>query len=115
MGKVFLVQDKFNGRYYALKSIHKKWVVQNNQVHHTRTERDVLEILSRVDHPFLLKMHHAFQSECNLNIVLDYHAGGDMASQLFTHRKFPEPVVKFYAAEIILGLEELHRHEIIYR
>ncbi len=76
------------------------------------TERRILESLS---HPFLIKMHWAFQSEEYLHLVLDFCPGGELFFHLSRFGKFPENVARFYFAEILLGLEYLHSRNIFYR
>ena len=46
---------------------------------------------------------------------MDFVNGGELFSHLQKDKKFPEPRVKFYAAEIALGLEYLHNSGVIYR
>lgn len=41
--------------------------------------------------------------------------GGDLHYHLTQHGVFSEPEVRFYAAELILGLEHLHSLNIVYR
>ena len=41
--------------------------------------------------------------------------GGDLHYHLSQHGVFSEKEVKFYAAEIILGLEHMHLRSIVYR
>ena len=41
--------------------------------------------------------------------------GGELFYHLKNMKKFPEKVACFYAGEILLGLEYLHSHNIIYR
>lgn len=41
--------------------------------------------------------------------------GGDLHYHLSHHGVFDEPEMKFYAAEVILGLEHMHRRAIVYR
>jgi serum/glucocorticoid-regulated kinase 2 len=57
-GKVTLVRGKSDQRLYAMKVLSKSAVVDRKQVEHTRTER---RILSRINHPFIVKLHFAFQ------------------------------------------------------
>ena len=46
---------------------------------------------------------------------MEFCNGGQLFYHLRKAGKFPEETVKFYAAEIILALEELHKNNIIYR
>ncbi|KAI8330651.1 kinase-like domain-containing protein, partial [Chlamydoabsidia padenii] len=114
MGKVLLVQSNDSKKQlYALKVISKQKVLQQNEVQHTKAERDILARLR--DQPFLIKLHHAFQSTTHLYFVLDYICGGDMATQMSLCLTFTKERTQFYAAEILLGLSILHSHGIIYR
>ncbi|KAI9489706.1 kinase-like domain-containing protein [Zychaea mexicana] len=78
-------------------------------------ERDILTTLAQIRHPFLIRLHHAFQSADQLFLVLDYHRGGDMATQLAKFHTFSPERCRLYAAEILLGLQELHSLGILYR
>jgi serine/threonine protein kinase len=44
-------------------------------VEHTLTERKILE---KINHPFIVKMRYAFQTEKKLFLVLDYCPGGEL-------------------------------------
>jgi len=48
-------------------------------------------------------------------LALDYCPGGELFMLLRSKRKFDLPNVKFYAANVILGLEALHSLGIVYR
>ena len=41
--------------------------------------------------------------------------GGDLHYHLSQHGVFSEREVRFYAAEVVLGLEHMHTHSIVYR
>lgn len=47
--------------------------------------------------------------------MLDFVNGGELFFHLRNDKKFPESRVRFYAAEIILGLEYLHNAGVLYR
>jgi len=87
-------------------------VMKRNQVEHTKTERSVLESVS---HPFIVNLHYAFQTPKKLYMVLEYCAGGELFFHLSRAGRFSEGRCKFYASEILLGLEYLHSLSIIYR
>lgn len=46
---------------------------------------------------------------------MDFLNGGELFYHLRKEKKFTEERTKLYAAEIILALECLHKHNIIYR
>jgi len=68
-GKVTLVKKKSDEKLYAMKSLSKPNIVRRKQVEHTRAER---RILGTITHPFIVKLHYAFQTEKKLYFVLDY-------------------------------------------
>ncbi|KAI0408743.1 Pkinase-domain-containing protein [Xylaria palmicola] len=111
-GRVHLVQSKHNQRFYAVKVLKKAQVVKMKQVEHTNDER---RMLGEVKHPFLITLWGTFQDARNLYMVMDFVEGGELFSLLRKSGRFPNPVAKFYAAEVTLALEYLHSRHIIYR
>lgn len=113
--QVVLVQKRTGegkGGLFAMKILRKSHLLQRGQIERTRTER---KVLAKVNHPFIMKLHFAFQSQEKLFLVLDYCAGGELFFHLSRHRRFPEKWTRFYAAELLLALGHLHSHGIIYR
>ncbi|CAO3682576.1 unnamed protein product [Rhizopus stolonifer] len=113
IGKVLLVRSKKDNHLYALKAIQKQWVIEQKEMVHIRAERDILVCLRNQD--FLVQLHHVFQTPSILFLLLEYHAGGDLATQLSLASKLTPEKTRFYAAEILQGLEVLHSHGIVYR
>jgi protein kinase A len=60
-------------------------------------------------------MWGTFQDSHNLYMVMDYIPGGELFSVLRRSQRFPDHVAKFYAAEVTLAIEYLHRKDMIYR
>jgi len=48
-------------------------------------------------------------------LVLEFCPGGELFYQLSQKGRFPEPLAKFYFAQILLGIEYLHHNKIMYR
>nr|XP_030706628.1 ribosomal protein S6 kinase alpha-6 isoform X4 [Globicephala melas] len=113
-GKVFLVRKKTGpdaGQLYAMKVLKKASLKVRDRVR-TKMERD---ILVEVNHPFIVKLHYAFQTEGKLYLILDFLRGGDVFTRLSKEVLFTEEDVKFYLAELALALDHLHRLGIVYR
>ncbi len=106
------VKKKDTGKIYAMKVLKKQHLVARKQVAHTQTERKVLE---NIEHPFIVSLRFAFQTDDKLYMILDYFTGGELFFHLKNTGRFKEARAKFYAAEIISALECLHSHAIVYR
>ncbi|XP_030665820.1 ribosomal protein S6 kinase alpha-2 isoform X2 [Nomascus leucogenys] len=113
-GKVFLVRKVKGpdaGQLYAMKVLKKATLKVRDRVR-SKMERD---ILAEVNHPFIVKLHYAFQTEGKLYLILDFLRGGDLFTRLSKEVMFTEEDVKFYLAELALALDHLHSLGIIYR
>ena len=95
-----------------MKILTKANIIKHDQVEHTKTER---RVLGCTRHPFILPLRFAFQTRLRLFIVLDYCPGGELFYHLNQRQRFPESMARFYAAEIILALEHLHKSGVVYR
>ncbi|KAJ7658537.1 kinase-like domain-containing protein [Mycena rosella] len=111
-GRVHLVRSKHNLRFYAIKVLNKERVVKMKQVEHTNNEQRMLEC---VQHSFIINLWGYFQDTANLYMVMDFVPGGELFTLLRRSNRFPDPVAKFYAAEVALALNHLHGLGIIYR
>ncbi|EER01160.1 RAC-beta serine/threonine-protein kinase-A, putative [Perkinsus marinus ATCC 50983] len=111
-GKVMLVRYKKDNNVYAMKMLRKENVMKRNQVEHTRTERNVLETVS---HPFIVNLVYAFQTPKKLYFILEYCPGGELFFHLSRAQRFSENRCRFYASEILLAIEYLHKYDIVYR
>ena len=111
--KVLLVRKKDDGHIYAMKILKKKTIEQKKQLSHISTEKNVL--LALKDDPFFVKIHYSFQNEKKLFFVLDYCPGGEMFSILQKRNRLTENEARFYAAQLVLAIEIMHKRNILYR
>ncbi|KAF8665581.1 hypothetical protein AX16_000039 [Volvariella volvacea WC 439] len=112
-GKVFQVRKKDTRRIYAMKVLSKKEIVAKKEVAHTIGERKILQ--RSLDSPFLVGLKFSFQTETELYLVTDFKSGGELFWHLQRETRFSEERARFYIAELILALEHLHKHNIVYR
>ncbi|KAL1507523.1 hypothetical protein AB1Y20_007147 [Prymnesium parvum] len=110
-GMVLLSKKKDTGKFYAIKVIDKRILISQNQTHSIFREK---EVLACVEHPFIVALRYAFQTEDHLCFVLDFIEGGNMYSDLmrgpYTHER-----AVFYAAQIVLATQHLHELDVLYR
>ena len=111
-GKVCLVEFKQTKELFAMKSLKKNVLLDEDQVESTLLEKNILQSL---DYPFLVGMVFCFQTEERVYFVLPFIQGGELFQHLRKYKYFPEKNVKFYASIIGLSLEYLHKKGIVYR
>ncbi|XP_067932920.1 serine/threonine-protein kinase 38-like [Watersipora subatra] len=111
-GEVRLVQKKDTGHIYAMKILHKKDMLEKDQLAHVRAERD---ILVEADHQWVVKMYYSFQDTSNLYLIMEYLSGGDMMTLLIKKDTLSEDVTQFYIAESICAIDYIHRLGFIHR
>jgi len=111
-GKVMQVKKKDSGQIFAMKVLRKEAIIARKQVAHTRAEKSILQ---KIQHPFIVRLHYAFQTKDKLYMILDYINGGELFYHLKKEGRFSEPRVKFYAAEITCAMAHLHSLGIVYR
>jgi len=101
---------------YAMKCLDKKRIKMKQGETLALNERLMLSLVSTgEDCPFIVCMTYAFQTPDKLCFILDLMNGGDLHYHLSQHGVFSEDNMKFYAAEVILGLEHMHRRFVVYR
>ena len=111
-GKVIMVRNRLDRQLYAMKVISKKLLRKKNNVTYMKSERD---ILTKIDHPFLVRLCFAFQSEKKLFLVMDFLSGGELFFHLKRRGLIMEHEVRFYLGEMILAIEFLHSQGVIHR
>jgi CRP-like cAMP-binding protein len=117
-GRVRLVHDVASDEVFALKALQKAQIVAMKQVNNVIREK---EILSMVDHPFIIRLYQTFKDKDRLYMLLELVQGGELFSRLqnSSHRGvegiLSEGDTRFYSACVIDALEHLHMRNIAYR
>ena len=110
--KVWEVKWKKSGESFAMKEMSKARIIDSKSVKSIITERD---ILSKINHPFIINLHFAFQDSNKLYLVMDLIKGKDLRRHLKHLKQMTEEQTKFIAGCVILGLEYLHFNDIVHR
>ncbi|XP_027332211.1 serine/threonine-protein kinase AtPK2/AtPK19-like isoform X2 [Abrus precatorius] len=111
-GKVYQVRKAGTSEIYAMKVMCKDKIMQRNQAEYVKSERD---LLTKVDHSFIVRLRYSFQTKYRLYLVLDFVNGGHLFFQLYRQGLFREELARFYVAEIICAVSYLHANDIMHR
>jgi RAC serine/threonine-protein kinase len=106
-GNVVLVyrKDDPTQTRMAMKQISKDHIREKEETEHTKSE---LQVLKQCNHPFLIKLHHAFNCKDTLYLVMEYARGGEIYTHLSRCNQFPISRCRFYGAEIVSAFAYLH-------
>jgi serine/threonine protein kinase len=111
-GKILLVRRRGSSGYYAMKCLRKDIIMEKQQYAQALVERDVMLTMHC---PFIVRLCYAFQNDKRVYMLMEYCNGGDLFTHLRRELAFTDVKAQFYSAEVLLGLDYLHRQGIIYR
>eukprot|EP00741_Cyanophora_paradoxa_P003848 tig00000718_g3742.t1 len=112
-GSVYLVRHRATGGIYALKVMRKDQLIQREQAHYVKAEKEIL--LAAGSHPFIADLSASMQSATRVYLVLKFCAGGELFNRLRTEKMLAEDQARFYAAEVALAISHLHSLGIVHR
>jgi serine/threonine protein kinase len=114
-GKVNAIQRRDTSQELcALKRMAKAAVIKKeSHIRMVWTERNIMSQVT--GSPFLVHLYHAFQTETELLFVMPFMQGGDLRYYMSQRGPIPEADCLFYAAELLLALEYMHKKHIAYR
>lgn len=113
-GKVVLARHTPTGTLVAIKSIKKAVAIENNELENIEVEREIFRVAGLESHPFLVQLRSFFSDSTYFYFVMEYIVGGDLMFHI-QKRKFNLDEARYFAAEVLLAIEYLHMHNIIYR
>ncbi|CAF4533905.1 unnamed protein product [Rotaria sp. Silwood1] len=113
-GRVYLATKKNdeNKTKYAIKVINKHDIRKKNLIDQILNERDALATMHS---QFVVRLYYSLQTKDEIYLVMEYMIGGDLMSFLCIKQVLERHEAQFYAAEIALALDYLHRKGVIHR
>ncbi|CAH8585136.1 unnamed protein product [Dicrocoelium dendriticum] len=109
-GRVQLVREVTTGRVCAMKVLKKSRMLTQHTDYWIERE-----IMARADSPWIVQLYHAFQDVTSLYMVMEYVPGGNLVSWMEEVEIISEAACRFYAAETVLALADLHAMGFIHR
>ncbi|KAM3720546.1 Serine/threonine-protein kinase [Dirofilaria immitis] len=103
--QVLRVQHRLTHKYYAVKLVSSDCGTVNNE----------LSILSRVQHPFVIKLEEVFKSSSRLFIVMEMASGGEMYNRVVAKGRYSEGEARQALRMLLNGLAYLHSIRVTHR
>ena len=74
-----------------------------------------VEVTKQLKHPNIVKFHGTHKDSTSINIIMDFYPGGTLAQLVEKVGSLTENVARGFTAQILKGVEYLHRKKIIHR
>jgi cGMP-dependent protein kinase len=111
-GYVELVKHKRTAMTYALKTLSRAHVVRTRSQNNVLNEKNMLALM---DSPYIIRLYATYKDKTRLLFLLEPCLGGELFHLLRDRGIFNEKAARFYAASVILALEEIHNNGVVYR
>ncbi|XP_050533814.1 G protein-coupled receptor kinase 2 isoform X2 [Daktulosphaira vitifoliae] len=114
-GEVCACQVRATGKMYACKKLEKKRIKKRKGEAMVLIEK---QILQKINSKFVVSLAYAYETKDSLCLVLTIMNGGDLKFHIYnmgSEPGFDIARARFYAAEVLCGLEHLHVQGIVYR
>uniref|UniRef100_A0A0K0E550 Protein kinase domain-containing protein n=1 Tax=Strongyloides stercoralis TaxID=6248 RepID=A0A0K0E550_STRER len=106
--QVLRVQHRITGTFYAVKV-----VTPDRDM--GQSVNNELSILSRVSHPFVIRLEEVFRGASKLFIVMEMASGGEMYDRVVSKGRYTENEAKQALRMLLSGLAYLHSLNITHR
>ncbi|KAI9209733.1 kinase-like domain-containing protein, partial [Polychytrium aggregatum] len=115
VGKVVcLVRSKLDKLVYAMKILKKTDLLTRREAAFFMEERNALVFAQQSK--WMTTLYSAFQDDENLYLVMEYVSGGSVRNMLDSREEdMSEDETRFYMAEMMIALDELHKLSFIHR
>lgn len=71
--------------------------------------------MERLHHPNVIRLYEVIETLAKLHIVMEYAGGGELFTRISNEGKFPEPEARHIYAQVVAGMDHLHKQHIIHR
>lgn len=98
-----------NSQSAGLRSVK---IIKKNVKHLSESNR---ELLKKLDHPNIVKIHEVMEDDINIYIVMEYFPLGDLYSFIKKRKILGEQTAKVITQQVLSALSMLHSSSIIHR
>ena len=109
---VKLGENKKTKEKVAIKIMQKNKILSKDDL--IRIEREI-EILKRLSHPNVIKIHKIFEDEKRYYIIMEFCENGELFNRIVEKRHLTEDEASLFYYQLINGLEYIHKNNIVHR
>ena len=109
---VKLGEHKKTKEKVAIKILQKNKILNKQDL--IRIEREI-EILKRLKHPNVIKIHRIEEDEKRFFIIMEYCENGELFNRIVEKRCLTEDEASCFYYQLINGLEYIHKNNIVHR
>ncbi|XP_032122712.1 serine/threonine-protein kinase Nek11 isoform X1 [Sapajus apella] len=117
-GTVYLVSDKKAKQGEELKVLKEISVGELNPNETVQANLEA-QLLSKLDHPAIVKFHASFVEQDNFCIITEYCEGRDLDYKIQEYKEagklFPENQIIEWFIQLLLGVDYMHERRILHR
>ncbi|XP_031518730.1 serine/threonine-protein kinase Nek11 isoform X14 [Papio anubis] len=117
-GTVYLVSDKKAKRGEELKVLKEISVGELNPNETVQANLEA-QLLSKLDHPAIVKFHASFVEQENFCIITEYCEGRDLDYKIQEYKEagkiFPDNQIIEWFIQLLLGVDYMHERRILHR
>jgi len=98
----------------------KKFAVKGFKLHGIGNDKreeltNELEIFLGMDHPHVARLNDVYESEDNLQLVMECMTGGELFKRVVKKKRFSEKDAADAAWQMLLAIHYIHSHDIVHR
>ena len=111
-GSVKLGKHNQKDNYVAIKVLEKSRIREQADI--DRVVREI-KILKEIDHPNFVKLYEIIENTERIYLIMEYASGGELFDYIVSKDRLPEKQAAKFYAQILNGIEYLHRRGIAHR
>ena len=112
-GRVYLGKNTFDKKYYAIKHMEKRNIYK--ALHSLDSIYDEIKIQSQINHPNILKILYANETEKTFDLILEYASKGNLFFYIQKYRSLSESKSFQIFIQVVNAIYFLHKNNFIHR